>query len=84
MAFLNGLWLAYRRPPHRGHHRLPHKRHLRPLRNGAVLMLRTVQFMNGLRPSNKWPVHQRVYFSYCTYCHVRALFVNGHTLNSIG
>ena len=47
-------------------------------------MHRIVQLVNGVRPSNKWPVHQRVYLSYCTNCHVRALFVNLHRLASNG
>ena len=39
------------RAPRKGHHRPPHKGHLRPLRKGKVLMLRIIQFVNGLRPS---------------------------------
>ena len=76
----HGLWLANCRPPHKGHLRSVHK--------GTVLMLRTVQFMNGLRPSNKWPVCspvcQLAYSSYCTNCHICALFVNGHRLATNG
>ena len=51
---------------------------------GTVLMIRIVQLVNGLRLSNKWPVDQHIYFSYCTYFNVGALFVNGHRLASIG
>ena len=39
------------RAPRKGHHRPPHKGHLHPPRKGKVLMLRIVQFVNGLRPS---------------------------------
>ena len=78
MAFVNGLCLAYCCPPHKGH--------LRPPCKGTVLILRFVQFLNGVRPLNKQPVHQwassqQVYFSYCTNCHLHALFVNGHRLH---
>ena len=76
VAFMKGLWLAYCRLPREGHYSPPHK--------GTVLMLRIVQFVNSLRPSNKWPVHHWVYFYYCTSCHVHALFVNGHRLARIG
>ena len=73
---------GHHRPPREGHHRLPHKGHLHPSCKGTVLMHRIVQFLNRVRPSNKWPVHQRVYFSYCTNCHIRSLFINGHRLAS--
>ena len=43
-------------------------------------MLRTVRFVNGVRPSKKWSVNEQVYSSYCTNCHVHALFVKGHRL----
>ena len=43
-------------------------------------MLRIVQLVNGLRPSNKWNVRQQVFSSYCTNSHVHALLVNGHRL----
>ena len=63
----------------------PRQGHLRPPHKGTVLMLRIVQFVNRARPSNKWPaVRQRVYFSCCTNCHVRDLFVNGRRLASNG
>ena len=78
VAFVNRLWLAYRRPPRKDHHRLSHKGHLNLPRKGTVVMLRTVQFVNRLRPQNQWPVHQWVYSSYCTNCHIHALFVNEH------
>ena len=86
VAFASGQLLAYRRPRRKGHNRPPRKGHLHPPRKGTVLMHRIVQFVNGVGSSNKWPVHQRVYFSYvyCTNCHVRALFVNGHRLASNG
>ena len=61
--------------------------------HGHLRPLRSVKFVNGLTPSNKWPVRQRVYSSYCILSHswpacqrafsiaikrhVRALFVNG-------
>ena len=50
MAFVNGLWLA--------HHRLPHKGHP-SARKGTVLKLATVRLVNRLRLSSKWPVRQR-------------------------
>ena len=48
----------------------------------TILMLRIVQFVKRLTHSNKWRVRQRFFTSYiyCTNCHVRALFVNGHRL----
>ena len=80
MAFVNGLWLAYHCPHRKGHHRPSHKGHLCPPHKGTVLMRKIVQFVNRLRPSNKWPVRQRVYStcSYSTnyYVRARALFVN--------
>ena len=48
MTFVNGLWLAYRRPLSKGHHRPLHKGHLHPQGIGTILLLRTVQFLNGL------------------------------------
>ena len=85
VAFVNGLWLAYSRPPCKGHHRLSHKGHLPPPSTGTVLMLRICTVREWSRPSNKWPVHQRVHvFGYCTNCHVCALFINGHRLASNG
>ena len=83
MAFVNGLWLAYTVV------RLAKVTTVRltkvnlpssAVKRYSILMLRIVQFMNGVRPSNKWPVRQWVY-SYCTNCHARALFVNGHRLH---
>ena len=91
LLFLNELWLAYRRPtceghqcpPHKGHHRPPHKGHHRPPRKGTVLnMLTNVQIVNGLRPSNKWPVRQRVFLA--TNSHVRALLVNARRKVTVG
>ena len=75
---------SLRRLHHKGHHRLPHKGHLRPPCKGIVLVHRTVQFANGVTPSNKWPVHQRVYFSYRTNCHICGLFANRHRLAGSG
>ena len=43
-----GIW---ERALHKGHHRPPHKGHLRLPHKVKVLMLRIVQFVNGLRPS---------------------------------
>ena len=80
VVFVNELWLAYHHPPHKSYHRPPHKGPLCPTRKGTVLMHRIVQFVNGVRPSNKRPVHQQVYFIYCTNSHVCAPFVNGHRL----
>ena len=60
--------------------RPPDKGHLRPPRKGTVFMHRIVQFVNHVKPSNKRPVHQLVYFSYCTKCNVSAPFINGHRL----
>ena len=62
--------------PRNGHQRPPHKSHLRPPHKGTVLMLRIVQFMNELRPSNKCRIQQWFFSSYCTNCHVHALSVN--------
>ena len=61
------------RTPRKVHHCLSHKGYLRPLCKSKVLMLRIVKFLNGLRPSMGYP-------SYCTNCHVHALFVNGRRL----
>ena len=87
VAFVNELWLGL--PPSAWQRSPPSV-----AERYSTLLLRTVQFVNGLRPSNKWPVHQRIYPSYCILshscpvhqrahrlpinCHVRALFVNGH------
>ena len=49
VAFVNGLWLAYCRPPQKDHHRPPHKGHIRLPRKGTVDILRTVEFVNGLK-----------------------------------
>ena len=51
VAFVNGLWPAYRRPPRKGHDRLPHKGHRRPLRKRTVLMHRIVRnrYVDGRR-----------------------------------
>ena len=40
VAFVNGLWLAYRRLPCKVHNRPPYKGHLRPPPKGTILMLR--------------------------------------------
>ena len=39
------------RAPRKGHHHAPHKGHLRPPRKGKVLMVRIVNFVDGLRPA---------------------------------
>ena len=49
VAFVNGLWLAYSRPPCKGHYHLSHKGHLHLLHKGTVLMHKILQFMNGVR-----------------------------------
>ena len=46
MVFANGLWLAYHRPPRKGHHCPPHNGRLHPSHKGTVLMDGIVQFMN--------------------------------------
>ena len=84
VAFMNGLWLAYCRPPRKGHHRPPHKGHLRPHHKVSVLMHRIVRFVNRVRPSNKLACSSMGYFSYCTNCHVCALFINRYRLASNG
>ena len=50
MPFVNGLWPAYRRPTRKGT--------VLTSRKGTILKLASVQFANGLRPSNTWPVRQ--------------------------
>ena len=70
VTFVKRLWLAYRRPPHKGHLRPPHKGHLLPPRRSTVLMLRIVQFVNGLRHSNKWRVRPRVLYQLSRSCPV--------------
>ena len=76
MASVNRLWLTYCRPPCNGH--------LHPPCKVQYLCLEFVKFVNGVRPSNKWPVRQQVYFSYCINCHDCALLVNGHRLATNG
>ena len=57
MAFVNRLWLAYRRPACKGD--------LHPPCKGTVLMLRIVKFVIGLRPPNTRCVPSMVFSSYC-------------------
>ena len=59
MAFVNGLWPARRWMSRKGHEISPYKAHGRPTSKGTTLNLTTVEFVNGLRPSNTWPVRQR-------------------------
>ena len=63
LPFVNGLWLAYRRPTRKGTVLKPRKVTVLKPRKGTVLKLTSVQFANGLKQSNKWPVRQRVYFT---------------------
>ena len=61
-TFVNRRWLAHCWPSGKGHDVSPYKGHRRPTRKGTctILELTTVQFVNGFRPSNKWPVCHRV------------------------
>ena len=79
VAFVNRLWLAYRRSPCKRHHCLLHKGHLRLQRISTVLTRRTVLFVNRLlgHQTNGLFVNGLIHSSYRTDSHVRALFVNG-------
>ena len=61
-------------------HHFPYERPTGPVAT-AMLMLRIVQLVKGLRPSIQTNgMFVNGFFSFCTNRHFRALFVNGHRL----